>query len=112
MANIEKSIDVEAPVRTVYNQWTQFEEFPSFMEGVTRVTQLDDRRRRWQANSGVKEKDWSAESTETRPAERVAWKSTYGAKNAGVVTLHPLADRPTRVMLQFLFNPEGATENV
>src|ERR1700730_7407654 len=70
MANIEKSIDVEVPVRTAYNQWTQFEEFPSFMEGVTAVTQLDDRRLRWQANIGGKAKDWTAEITEQRPDER------------------------------------------
>ena len=112
MANIEKSIDVEAPVRTVYNQWTQFEEFPSFMEGVTRVTQLDDRRLRWQASIGGKEKDWTAEITEQRPDERVAWKSTSGAKNAGVVTFHRLADQKTRVMLQLEYDPEGFAENV
>ena len=64
MAKIEKSCEVNVPTRTAYDQWTQFEEFPSFMEGVTRVTQLDDRRLRWQANIGGKEKDWTAEITE------------------------------------------------
>ena len=112
MANIEKSIDVEVPVRTAYNQWTQFEEFPSFMEGVTAVTQLDDRRLRWQANIGGKDKEWTSEITEQRPDERVAWKSTSGAKNAGVVTFHRLADRKTRVMLQVEYDPEGVVENV
>ena len=112
MANIEKSIDVEVPVRTAYNQWTQFEEFPSFMEGVTSVTQLDDRRLRWQANVGGKDKEWTSEITEQRPDERVAWKSTSGAKNAGVVTFHRLADRKTRVMLQLEYDPEGMVENV
>ena len=112
MANIEKSIDVEVPVRTAYNQWTQFEEFPSFMEGVTAVTQLDDRRLRWQANIGGKDKEWTSEITEQRPDERVAWKSTSGAKNAGVVTFHRLADRKTRVMLQLEYDPEGMVENV
>ncbi len=111
MANIEKSLDVEAPVRMVYNQWTQFEEFPSFMEGVTSVTQLDDRHLRWQANIGGKEKDWTAEITEQRPDERVAWRSTSGARNAGVVTFHRLADRKTRVMLQLEYEPEGFTES-
>ncbi|HME97279.1 MAG TPA: SRPBCC family protein [Methylomirabilota bacterium] len=112
MASIEKSIDVEVPVRTAYNQWTQFEEFPSFMEGVTAVTQLDDRRLRWKATIGGKEKDWTAEITEQRPDERVAWKSTSGAKNAGVVTFHRLADQKTRVMLQVEYDPEGVMENV
>jgi uncharacterized membrane protein len=112
MANIEKSIDVEVPVRTAYNQWTQFEEFPSFMEGVTTVTQLDDRHLRWQAKIGGKDKEWTAEITEQRPDERVAWKSTSGAKNAGVVTFHRLTDRKTRVMLQLEYDPEGMVENV
>jgi uncharacterized membrane protein len=112
MANIEKSIDVEVPVRTAYNQWTQFQEFPRFMDGVTTVTQLDDRSLRWQASIGGKDKEWTAEITEQRPDERVAWKSTSGAKNAGVVTFHRLADRKTRVMLQLEYDPEGVVENV
>ena len=112
MANIEKSIDVEVPVRTAYNQWTQFQEFPRFMDGVTTVTQLDDRRLRWHASIGGKDKEWTAEITEQRPDERVAWKSTSGAKNAGVVTFHRLADRKTRVMLQLEYDPEGVVENV
>lgn len=112
MANIEKSIDVEVPVRTAYNQWTQFQEFPRFMDGVTTVTQLDDRSLRWHASIGGKDKEWTAEITEQRPDERVAWKSTSGAKNAGVVTFHRLADRKTRVMLQLEYDPEGVVENV
>jgi uncharacterized membrane protein len=112
MANIEKSIDVEVPVRTAYNQWTQFQEFPRFMDGVTTVTQLDDRRLRWHASIGGKDKEWTAEITEQLPDERVAWKSTSGAKNAGVVTFHRLADRKTRVMLQLEYDPEGVVENV
>jgi uncharacterized membrane protein len=112
MASIEKSIDVAVPVRTAYNQWTQFEDFPSFMEGVTAVTQLDDRRLRWRANIGGKDKEWSAEITEQRPDERVAWTSTSGARNAGVVTFHRLADQRTRVMLQVEYDPEGMVENV
>ena len=112
MANIEKSIDVEVPVRTAYNQWTQFQEFPRFMDGVTTVTQLDDRSLRWKASIGGKDKEWTAEITEQRPDERVAWKSTSGAKNAGVVTFHRLADRKTRVMLQLEYDPEGVVENV
>ena len=112
MANIEKSIDVEAPVRTVYNQWTQFEEFPSFMEGVTRVTQLDDRRLRWQANIGGKEKDWTAEITEQRPDELIAWTSVTGPKQAGIVTFHRVDASSSRVMLQLDVLPEGVLETV
>jgi uncharacterized membrane protein len=112
MATIEKSIDVEVPVRTAYNQWTQFEEFPAFMEGVTAVTQLDDRRLRWQANVGGKSQEWTAEITEQHPDERIAWTSTSGARNAGVVTFHRLADQKTRVMLQMEYDPKGMVENV
>jgi uncharacterized membrane protein len=112
MATIEKSIDVEVPVRTAYNQWTQFEEFPAFMEGVTAVTQLDDRRLRWQANVGGKSQEWTAEITEQHPDQRIAWTSTSGARNAGVVTFHRLADRKTRVMLQMEYDPKGMVENV
>jgi uncharacterized membrane protein len=112
MSNIERSIDVRVPVRTAYNQWTQFEEFPRFMEGVTSVTQMGDRRLRWEAEVGGKSKEWTAEITEQIPDERVAWRSTSGARNAGVVTFHRLDDHTTRVMLQLDYDPEGVVENV
>lgn len=111
MSNIERSIDVNVPVRTAYNQWTQFEQFPRFMEGVTSVTQIGDRNLRWQAEVGGKTKEWNAEITEQIPDERVAWRSTSGASNAGVVTFHRLDDRKTRVMLQIDYDPEGFIEN-
>ena len=112
VSNIEQSIDVNVPVSTAYNQWTQFEEFPRFMEGVVEVRQLDDRRLVWRAEIGGKEKTWEAEITEQIPDARVAWKSTGGAKNAGVVTFHRIEPERTRVMLQLDYDPEGAIENV
>jgi Predicted integral membrane protein len=112
VSNIEKSIEVEVPVQTAYNQWTQFEEFPRFMEGIQQVTQLDDKRLRWRANVGGQEKEWEAEITEQRPDERIAWRSRDGAANAGVVTFHRIADARTRVMLQLEYEPEGVIENV
>jgi len=112
MAKVERSIDINVPIRTAYNQWTQFEEFPRFMDGVTAVTQLDDRRLRWQAEIGGKPKEWTADITEQIPDERVAWRSTSGARNAGVVTFHRLADHRTRIMLQLEYEPEGVVENV
>jgi uncharacterized membrane protein len=112
MSNIEKSIDVAVPVRTAYNQWTQFEEFPRFMEGVQEVRQLDDKRLRWRASVGGTDKQWDAEITEQIPDERVAWRSVSGAENAGVVTFHHLAADRTRIMLQMEYDPEGITENV
>ena len=111
-ATVEKSIDVDVPVRAAYNQWTQFETFPEFMEGVTSVEQLNDTRLRWTATIAGHEKAWEAEITEQRPDERVAWRSVDGAPNAGVVTFHRLDDDRTRVMLQLEAEPEGAVETV
>jgi len=112
MATFEKSIDVDVPVRTAYNQWTQFEEFPQFMEGVESVRQLDDRRLHWRAEIAGKMEEWDATITEQEPDMRVAWTSTSGAKNAGVVTFHRLDDSKTRVMLQVEYTPEGVIETV
>ena len=112
MATIEKSIDVEVPVRVAYNQWTQFEDFPQFMQGVLAVRQLDDRRLLWRATIAGKEKEWEAEITEQTPDQRIAWTTRSGARNAGVVTFHRLADRQTRIMLQVEYDPEGVVENV
>ncbi len=110
MGTVEKSIDVEVPVRTAYDQWTQFEEFPSFMEGVESVTQTDDRHLHWVAKVAGVKREWDAEITEQHPDQRVAWKATTGTRNAGVVTFHRLADSTTRVMLQLDVEPEGAVE--
>lgn len=112
MSNIEQSVDVQVPVHTAYNQWTQFEEFPRFMEGVEEIRQLDDKRLHWRANVGGKEKEWDAIITEQIPNQRIAWKNTTGAKNAGVVTFHHISDKTTRVMLQLEYDPEGIVENV
>lgn len=112
MSNIEQSIDVNVPVRTAYDQWTQFEEFPKFMEGVEEVKQLDDKRLHWRANIAGKVEEWDAEIKEQEPDMRIAWASTSGAHNAGVVTFHQLDDAKTRVMLQVDYEPEGIVENV
>ena len=112
MASVQKSIDVHVPVRTAYNQWTQFEEFPQFMQGVEEVRQLDDKRLHWRASIAGKTEEWDAEITEQVPDMRVAWTNTTGARNAGVVTFHRLDDTTTRVMLQLDYDPEGVVENV
>jgi uncharacterized membrane protein len=112
MATIERSIEVDVPVRVAYNQWTQFEEFPRFMEGVREVRQLDDKTLRWKAEVGGKEQEWIAEITEQIPDERIAWRARAGARNAGVVTFHRIADGRTRIMLQLEYDPQGAVENV
>jgi uncharacterized membrane protein len=112
MSQVMKSIDVNVPVRTAYNQWTQFESFPHFMEGVQEVRQLDDKRLHWRANIAGKEEEWNAEITEQEPDQRVAWTSISGASNAGVVTFHRLGEGQTRVTLQLDYDPEGVVENV
>jgi len=110
MSTIERSIEIEVPVRTAYNQWTQFEEFPRFMEGVESVRQSDDRHLHWVAEIGGVRREWDAEITEQHPDERVAWRATTGTKNAGVVTFHRLDTNRTKVMLQLEVDPEGFVE--
>jgi uncharacterized membrane protein len=112
MPNVEKHIDVNVPVKVAYNQWTQFEDFPKFMEGVESIKQLDDKRLHWVATIAGKKEEWDAEITEQTPDQRIAWTNTTGAKNAGVVTFHHLSDETTRVMLQLDYDPEGVVENV
>ncbi|MBW3537343.1 MAG: SRPBCC family protein [Actinobacteria bacterium] len=110
MSAIEESVEVGVPVRTAYNQWTQFEEFPEFMDGVESVTQQGDTHLHWVAEIFGVKREWDAEITEQIPDERVAWCSTEGAKNAGVVTFHRLGDNKTKVMLQLEMDPEGFAE--
>jgi uncharacterized membrane protein len=112
MSQILESIDVEVPVRTAYDQWTQFEEFPRFMDGIESVRQLDDTHLEWTADVAGVRKHWQAEITEQTPDQRIAWKATEGATNAGVVTFHRLDDRKSRVTLQLDVEPDGAVESV
>ncbi len=112
MERIEKTIDVDCPIRTVYNQWTQFEEFPRFMAGVKEVKQLDDTHVHWHAEIWGKDEEWDAEITEQKPDERISWKSVSGAQNAGTVRFEPIGPERTRVRLVMAYEPEGAVENV
>lgn len=112
MSVIEKAIEVDVPVSTAYNQWTQFEEFPRFMAGVKQVQQLDDKHLHWKAEIAGKDKEWNAEITEQVPDQRIAWRSRDGAMTAGVVTFHRLSDAKSRVMLQMEYEPKGFLEGV
>ena len=112
MAQITESVDVAVPVRTAYNQWTQFEEFPQFMDGVEEIRQTDDTHLHWVAEFGGKREEWDAEVTEQHPDERVAWTALSGKGNAGVVTFHRLDEDSTRVTVQMDWEPEGVLENV
>lgn len=112
MSKAEESIEVDVPVSTAYNQWTQFEDFPKFMENVHEVRQLDDTHVHWRADVAGKEEQWDAEITEQIPDKRIAWRSTSGVKNAGVVTFHKISDSKTRVMLQMDYAPRSADEKI
>jgi uncharacterized membrane protein len=110
MSSIEKSITVNVPVQTAYNQWTQFEEFPKFMEGVISIQQLNDKQMRWRTNVGGVEKEFITEITEQIPDARIAWRTQGGEHHAGVVTFHRLNDHQAKVMLQMEYEPQGAME--
>ena len=112
MSRIEASIDVDVPVRVAYDQWTQFEEFPRFMDAVESVKQLDDTHLHWVAKIAGVRKEWDAKITQQEPDQRVAWTSTNGAENAGSVDFHRIDDRQTRVTLTMDVDPEGVLENV
>lgn len=112
MERVEKSIDVACPVRTVYNQWTQFEDFPKFMAGVKEVRQLDDTHLHWRAEVWGKEEEWDATITEQTPDTRISWRSEQGARNAGTVRFESLGPSKTRVRLVMAYEPQGAVENI
>jgi uncharacterized membrane protein len=109
---IEKSVDVDCPIRTVYNQWTQFEDFPRFMAGVKEVKQLDDTHVHWHAEIWGKDEEWDAEITEQKPEERISWKSVSGAYSAGTVRFEPIGPERTRVRLVMAYDPQGVVANV
>jgi uncharacterized membrane protein len=110
MGGVTESVDVAVPVRTAYNQWTQFEEFPRFMAGVEEVRQISDTMTHWKVDIAGVTREFDAKITEQLPDERVAWKSTGDTKQAGVVTFHRLDDHNTRVTVQMEFDPQGLTE--
>jgi uncharacterized membrane protein len=112
MSTTTESVDVNRPIGMVYNQWTQFESFPQFMEGVERIDQKDDTHLHWVVKVGPVTREFDATVTEQHPEERVAWKSDSGPDHAGVVTFHRLDDDTTRVTAQMDLDPEGFVENV
>jgi uncharacterized membrane protein len=110
MATITESVDVDVDVTTAYNQWTQFEMFPHFMEGVESITQLDSRHNHWKTRIGGVQREFDTEIVEQHPDERIAWRSIDGTTHAGVVTFHKLGPATTRVIVQLDWQPEGFTE--
>jgi uncharacterized membrane protein len=112
MSEKVKSIEVDVPVSTAYNQWTQFEEFPQFMDGVESVTQLDDKRLHWVAEIAGTRREWDAEIIDQEPDQRIAWRSVDGTGNAGVVTFRPVGEAKTEVTLALDVEPEGLVETI
>jgi len=110
MTTIEKTIEVDVPIRTAYNQWTQFEEFPRFMEGVKEVHQLDDKHLHWRAEVLGKDVEWNSEITHQVPDQRISWRSTSGAQNTGSISFLPLTENRTQVTLHMVIDPEGAAQ--
>ncbi|MBS9372067.1 hypothetical protein GON09_001030 [Rhodococcus sp. B50] len=111
MSTITEAIDVDVPIRVAYNQWTQFESFPHFMEGVREIRQLDDTHVHWVIDIAGQVREFDATITEQHPDERVAWTSDSGPNHAGVITFHRLDDEKTRVTAQMDVDPEGFVEN-
>ncbi|MFB7651577.1 MULTISPECIES: SRPBCC family protein [unclassified Streptomyces] len=113
MPQVEESIEVNVDVRTAYNQWTQFEDFPEFMDGVESIEQRSDRLTHWKTKIGGISREFDAEITEQVPDERVAWTTVEGeAKQAGVVTFHTIGPTMTKVVLQMEYAPEGIAETL
>jgi uncharacterized membrane protein len=112
METIKESIDVNVPVSTAYNQWTQFEQFPKFMEGVESVTQIDDTHLRWAANVGGARREWEAEIVEQVPEQKIAWRATSGNGPNGIVTFEPLGPESTLITVEMSYEPDGLKEQL
>lgn len=112
MTTVDDRIEVDCPINTVYNQWTQFEEFPHFMDGIESVVQIDDTRLHWAASIGGVKREWDARIVQQKPDELVSWENVDGATNRGVVSFRPLDTDRTEVSLHLEFEPEGIVEQV
>ena len=110
MGKVQESIEVNVPLTTAYNQWTQFEEFPKFMKGVESVTQLDNKTLEWHADIAGNDETWTAEITDQEPDTRVAWQSTSGARNNGTVSFERVGEGTTRVTLEMDWEAEGLVQ--
>jgi uncharacterized membrane protein len=112
METVKESIDVGVPVSTAYNQWTQFEEFPKFMQGVESVAQIDDTHLRWVAEVGGERREWRAEIVEQVPDEKLAWRAADGNGPNGIVTFEPLGEDTTLITVEMSYEPEGLKETL
>lgn len=112
MSTVKEAVDVEVPVHTAYNQWTQFEEFPAFMEGVERIDQRTDTLTHWVTNVNGVQREFDAQITEQLPDRRVAWMTVDGeTRQAGLVVFQPIDATTTKVVLHMNWVPEGLAES-
>jgi len=112
MSTVTESVDVDVTITTAYDQWTQFESFPQFMDGVQEIRQIDDTHNHWVIKVAGVTREFDATITEQHPEERIAWRADDGPNHAGVVTFHRIDDNKTRVTAQLDIDPEGFVENV
>ena len=112
METIKESIDVHVPVSTAYNQWTQFEQFPKFMDGVESVVQIDDTHLSWAADIGGARREWQAEIAEQAPDQRIAWRATSGNGPNGLVRFEPLGPDSTLVTVEMSYEPDGLMQQL
>jgi uncharacterized membrane protein len=112
MATVSETVDVNVPVDVAFGQWTRFEQFPTFMEGIEEVTRTDDTHMHWVAEIGGKRHEWDAEMIDVQPNHRIAWRSTSGLRNDGVVTFEPVETGVTRVKVEFEHDSEGMLEKI
>ena len=112
ISTIDESIEVDVPVSTAYNQWTQFEEFPLFMEGVDDVQQRDDTRLHWVATIGGRTAEWDAKILEQHPDKQISWISEDGKKTRGTVTFEPIGESKALIRLSMSYQAEGPVEQL
>ena len=112
MTTVKESIEVDVPVSTAYNQWTQFEEFPKFMEGVESVKQIDDTHLRWVAEVGGKRREWQAEIVDQVPDQKIAWRAIDDNGPNGIVEFEPLGEDKTLIAVEMAYEPESITEQL
>jgi uncharacterized membrane protein len=112
MGTVERSVEVNVPLSVAYNQWTQFQDFPRFMEGVEEIRQVHDHHLYWRVNLAGVTREFHAEIVEQRPDERVAWRSSEGAMHAGVVSFHRVGPSCTKIDVRIEEEPAGVSERL
>ncbi|WP_407986341.1 SRPBCC family protein [Kitasatospora sp. CMC57] len=111
MSKVQESIDVDVPVSTAYNQWTQFEDFPKFMDGVEEITQIDDRHNHWKTKIAGVSREFDTEIVDQTPDDHVTWRTTSGdIKQTGMVSFEPIDATHTHIKMTMDFQPEGMAE--